>query len=67
MKNKQTDWFKEHKNEFFKEKKVKIPKRNKENFKPEKVIKTIGSLALIGIGTAVAINLLTDKNAIIKI
>lgn len=52
------DWFKKEKNEFFKNKPKK--KNKKDEFNTEKALKTIGGLALIGIGTAVAIDLLTD-------
>lgn len=57
MKNK-VDWFKKEKNEFFKDKPKK--KKTKQEFKPEKALKTVGGLALIGIGTAVALDVLTD-------
>ena len=55
---KKIDWFKE-KNEFFKDKPKKISKKNKE-FTPERTIKLATSLALVGVGTAVALDLLTD-------
>jgi hypothetical protein len=57
MKEKKIEWFKEQKNEFFKEKPKKITK-SKEDFTPERALKTVGGLALLGVGIHLATELI---------
>lgn len=54
MKNK--NWFKGEKNDFFKQKRSK----EKDEFTSERALKLAGGLVLVGVGTAVAIDLLED-------
>lgn len=61
---KKDNWFKHEKDSFFKDKKKSKSKTKKINkdLSPERVLKTAGSLALVGFGIGVATNLLGDTN-----
>lgn len=68
MKN--NDWFKHEKDNFFKKEKTSmfkdksVPKlkkiKSKEDFSPEKALKVVGGLAVLGAGVAVVTDILED-------
>lgn len=59
--NEKEGFFKSEKSSLFKDKpKLKPKKKCKDDFTPERAVKLAGGLALVGVGTAVAVNLIGD-------